>query len=219
MATKTNKKAEAKNEEGLKLYNSWEIEGAIMAFREAVAADYDNPEYHLNLARAYARSSDYHQAITALGDYLRTEKDEAIAERYERMFSSALDNVETRLIEAMKKMGMTVQQIGKGIHMWLEFRIAYGRRPLIIKKPDTWAAALAYAIAKVNLLDIKRSQVLQTFKAEAADFEKVYAEIIETLDVMPADYRYFAGENNPLDKLVEAARVLEDLDEKFQMHE
>jgi hypothetical protein len=219
MATKKEAQAEAKNKEGLKLYDSWEVEGAIMAFREAVAADYDNPEYHLNLARAYARSSDYHQAITALGDYLRTEKDEAIAERYERMFSSALDNVETRLIEAMKKMGMSVQQIGKGIHMWLEFRIAYGRRPLRIKKPETWAAALAYAIAKVNLLDVKRPQILQTFKVDASEFEKIYEEIIGTLDVMPADYRYFAGENNPLDKLVEAARMLEDLDNKFQTHE
>jgi hypothetical protein len=36
---------------------------------------------------------------------------------------------------------------------------------------------------------------------------------------MPADYRYFAGENNPVDKLVEAARMLEDLDNKFQTHE
>jgi len=33
---------------------------------------------------------------------------------------------------------------------------------------------------------------------------------------MAADYRYFTGEKNPLDKLVEAAQLLEDLDKKFK---
>jgi len=39
---------------------------------------------------------------------------------------------------------------------------------------------------------------------------------VQTLDLMPADYRYFTGEKNPLDKLVEAARLLEELDRNFQ---
>jgi tetratricopeptide (TPR) repeat protein len=220
MATQPDRQQAAlKNQEGLQCYQNWEIDQAITAFQEAVKADRENPEYHLNLARAYARSSDYHQAITALGDYLRTETDEEIAARYERMFSSALDDVETRLIEGMKQLGMSMQQVGKAIHMWLEYRITYGRRPLHITQPELWSAALIYAIVKVNLLDTKRTTIAQTFSVKEQAVKQAYSEIVQTLDLMPGDFRYFAGENNPLDKLVEAARVLEELDAKFQADE
>jgi len=211
--------AEVKNQQGLQSYQNWEIDQAIVAFQEAIAADHDNPEYHLNLACAYARSSDYHQAITVLGDYLRTETDEAIAARYERMFSSALDEVETQMIEGMKQLGMTVQQVGKAIHMWLEYRITYGRRPLNISQPGLWAAALTYAVVKVNLLDIKRANIAQVFEVSEGEVKQAYSNIVQTLDLMPGDFRYFSGENNPLDTLVEAARVLEELDSKFQADE
>ena len=33
---------------------------------------------------------------------------------------------------------------------------------------------------------------------------------------MPCDYRYFTGKDNPLDKLVEAAELLRQLEEKFR---
>ena len=211
--------AAVKNQEGLQCYQNWEVEGAVAAFQEAIKADRENPEYRLNLARAYARSSDYHQAINALGEYLRTETNEEIASRYERMFSSALHEVESHMIEGMKQLGMTVQQVGKAIHMWLEYRITYGRRPLVIGKPEIWSAALVYAIVKVNILDIKRAAIARVFKVESEAVKKAYGEIVETLDLMPGDFRYFAGENNPLETLVDAARVLEDLDRKFQADE
>jgi len=81
------------NKAGLRFYKNWEIDKAIDAFQDAATKEPDNPEYHLNLARAYARSSDYHQAIGALGDYLSQETNDEVATRYERLFSSALDDV------------------------------------------------------------------------------------------------------------------------------
>lgn len=220
MATQVDKQqAEASNQEGLQCYQNWEIEAAIAAFQAAIAADGQNPEYCLNLARAYARSSDYHQAINALGDYLQRETDPEIAARFERMFSSALDEVESSMIEGMKQLDMTVQQVGKAIHMWLEYRITYGRRLLRITHPKVWSAALVYAIVKVNILDLKRVTIAQTFQVDPEAIKKVYADIVETLDLMPGDFRYFAGENNPLEKLVEAAQVLDELDRKFQADE
>jgi len=36
------------------------------------------------------------------------------------------------------------------------------------------------------------------------------------LDIMPCDYRYFRGDENPLDKLVEAAVMMEELEERFR---
>jgi hypothetical protein len=39
---------------------------------------------------------------------------------------------------------------------------------------------------------------------------------VETLDIMPCDYRYLRGKNNPLDKLVEAAVMLEEMERRFR---
>lgn len=204
------------NDNGLQSFAAWEIERAIDAFQQAVSAAPDNAEYHLNLARAYARSSEYHQAINALGNYLRVETDEAIASRYERLFSSALDEVETELIDKMQKMEASTQNIGKAIQMWLEYRITVGRQPLVIDVPALWAGALTYAISKVNFIGMKGIKIARTYNVDEADMKAHYRQLVQTLDLMPADYRYFTGENNPLDKLVEAAAVLEDLDRRFQ---
>ena len=43
-----------------------------------------------------------------------------------------------------------------------------------------------------------------------------FDDLVSTLDVMPCDYRYFVGDDNPLDKLVEAAELLERLEARFR---
>lgn len=204
-----------KNEVGLRHYGEWEMEKAVGAFQEATVADPENPEYHLNLARAYARSNDFHKAIQSLGDYLRTETDESVASRYERLFSSALDDVETLLIENMEAMALPVPLIGKALQMWLEYRITVGRRPLRIPKPELWAAALTYAVCKINLQDVSRAEVAEAYDVSERSLKEKGAELITTLDLMPADFRYFIGDDNPLDKLVEAAQMLEEMYERF----
>lgn len=207
--------AASRNEVGLRYYGEWEMEKAVGAFQEATAADPENPEYHLNLARAYARSNDFHKAIRSLGDYLRTETDENVASRYERLFSSALDDVETLLIEKMEMMELPVPLIGKAIQMWLEYRITVGRRPLRIPKPQLWAAALTYAVCKINLQGVSRSEVAEAYDVSERSLKEKAGELITTLDLMPADFRYFIGDDNPLDKLVEAAQMLEEMYARF----
>lgn len=215
-AEKSKRQAIKHNQTGLDYFENWDIDNAIVSFREATKHDPDNPDYHLNLARAYARSSDYHHAMQSLGDYIRTENDPEVVERYERLFSSALDEVETVLIETMREKEMPLQQIGKAIQMWLEYRITLGRKPLPKTRPTLWAAALAYAVAKVNFTEVKRANIAKAFRVSDKALKAQYDELIGVLDLMPADYRYFVGEENPLDKLVEAAQLLEDLDAKFR---
>ncbi|MEZ4594340.1 MAG: tetratricopeptide repeat protein [Chloroflexota bacterium] len=214
--TSKQKQAVELNQSGLAFYDSWQIDKAVDSFTAAVAADPDNPEYHLNLTRAYTRGGDYDQAMAALGGYLQTETEGDVAARYEKLFSTGLDEVESDLIEGMKQLKLELPQIGKAIQMWLEYRIAIGRRPLRTPKPSLWAGALTYAIVKVNFLEITRAQIAAVFGLNERSLKEKYQEIIETLDLMPADYRYFTGEENPLDKLVEAAQLLEQLDQHFQ---
>lgn len=204
------------NDAGLAHYKEWQIDEAIAAFQAAIKVDPDNPEYHLNLARTYARGTLFDKAMQSLGDFLRTETDENVSARYERLFSSALDPVEELLIERMRQLKLSMQHIGKAIQMWLEYRITIGRRPLRIPKPELWAAALAYAICRVNFTQTSREQLALTFEVNERSLKQKYDELVEMLDIMPADYRYFTGDENPLDKLVEAAQELDELYARFQ---
>ena len=147
---------------------------------------------------------------------MRTETNEDIAARYERLFSSALDEVETELIEKTRAMGMPIQQTGKAIQMWLEYRITLGRRPLRVPKPELWAAALTYAVGKVNFSPITRVEVADLYGVSERSLRQKYEELVQTLDLMPADFRYFTGKENPLDKLVEAAQMLDELYGRFR---
>lgn len=204
------------NEEGLTYFDAWEIDKAISIFQSAVKNDPKNPDYHLNLTRAYTRSGDYDKAMEALGGYLQIETDQELIDRFEKLFSSGLDDVEQKLIEGMKKLGLPIQQIGKAIQMWLEYRITVGRKPLRTPKPELWAAGLTYAILKINFVELTRAEVAAVFNVSPRALKEKYDELVDQLDLMPSDYRYFTGDENPLDKLVEAAELLEGLERKFR---
>lgn len=208
--------AATKNREGLQYYGDWEMEQAIAAFQAAIKADPTNPEYHLNLARAHARAGHFDEAMKALGNYLHRETDQKVASRYERLFFTALDQVEELLIKTMQQMEMPLQQVAKAIQMWLEYRIAVGRRPLQVPKPALWAAALTFAVDRINMGELARAEVAATYGVPERSLQDKYRELVTTLDLMPADFRYFVGEVNPLDKVVEAAQLLEEMYGRFE---
>ena len=214
--SKKEDRANELNKNGEDFFGSWEIENAIDAFQKAIKNDPKNPDYRLNLTRAYTRSGDYDKAMEALGGYLQVETNPELIARFEKLFSSGLDEVEQKLIEGMKKLNLPIQQIGKAIQMWLEYRITVGRKPLRIPKPELWAAGLTYAIIKINFVELTRAEVSAIYNVSPRALKEKYDELVDQLDLMPSDYRYFTGEDNPLDKLVEAAELLEGLERRFR---
>ncbi len=208
-SSKALREAAKYNQTGLRCYVEWDIDGAIDSFGKAAASDPANPEYHLNLARAYARGGSYPDAMRSLGDYLHTETDERLANRYERLFSSAMDEVEIGLIGGMQSLDLPVELIGRALHMWLEYRLTIGRQPLQVRRPEPWSAALCYAVCKINSAAVEREQVASVFETNPRSLKEKFDLLLETLDLIPADYRYFVGQENPLDKLVETAEALE----------
>lgn len=208
-------KAEAYNAKGLQHYQKWEIEEAIKSFEIAAKADDTNSEYRLNLARTLVRSSDYEKALRAIGEFIRLEKDQELVERFERLFSNAMDGVERLITDKMAKTGIPLDEIGAAITMWLEFRIAAGRRRIPMRRPEAWAAALDYTTRKVNVRDVTQKEIAELYGVSEDTLRTYFNDLVETLDVMPCDYRYFRGKDNPLDKLVEAAAMLEKLEERF----
>jgi len=204
------------NEEGLLHYRRWEVEEAVQAFRQASELAPDQPDFHLNLARALARFGDYEGTLRALGNFLRTEPDQGLTERFERLFGNAMDEVETLLTEVMTQHDLPLDIIGAAIQMWIEHRIAMGRRPLDVSDPAPWAAALDLTVRKVNFRDAPLREIAKWYGAQPSSVRKHHMDLVKTLDVMPCDYRYFRGNQNPLDKLVEAAAMLEELEERFR---
>ena len=70
-------------------------------------------------------------------------------------------------------------------------------------------------VRKVNFREMPLKQVAGWYTAQPTAVRKLHLDLVNTLDIMPCDYRYFKQEQNPLDKLVEAASMLEDLEERF----
>ncbi len=204
---------------GLAHYQAWEIEEAIDAFRDAIELDAMQPDYHLHLAQAYARIGNYESMRQSLGNFMFLEPDRTLSERFEAMFSSGLDLVEQKLTDVMPEHRVPLLVVGAALQMWMDFQVAIGRRPLVDVDSSpvaaNWAAALDYTARKVNIHDASLEEIALWYVVNPHSVAANHRVLVDTLDVMPCDYRYFRGPQNPLDKLVEAAIVLETLEERF----
>lgn len=209
-------RAQSLNRTGLEHFERWELESAITLFQEATRLDDQDSIYHLNLARAQVRMGDYEQMLQSLGDYLRTEQDTNLITRFEALFSNALDDVEILLTTVMPQQGISLEIVGAAIQMWVEYRVTIGTAPLDTSHPENWAAALDYTVRKVNFTEAILEEIARLYDSPAQSIRFGHQELVKTLDVMPCDYRYFRGQENPLDKLVEAAMMLEDLETRFR---
>lgn len=209
------RKAVVQYQEAMTAYERWDIDVAIKKLESALKLHPNNPSYHMNLAQILSRSGDFDRALRALANYLRLAPDSAVAPRIEQLFASGMDPVEEKLTDRMTAAQMPIDMIGAAIQMWMEFRIALGEDSLNIPKPETWAAALDYTVRKVNLRDVPIDKLAKFYKVSVDTVRKHNGTLVQMLDVMPCDYRYFTGDQNPLDKLVEAAELLETLENRF----
>jgi tetratricopeptide (TPR) repeat protein len=212
----TRQRARKANVLGLQQYERWDIDEAIKSFNEAIRLNPEEAEHHLNLARALARYGDFDAARRALGSYIRFEPNKELAERFEQLFGEGMDEVETLVTQHMTRKEMPLEVVGAAVQMWAEYRICIGRRPLIIRKPETWASALDYTIRKINFAEMTQREIAELYGVSPSTVRAYHNDLIQALDIMPCDYRYFRAEENPLDKLVEAAAMLEELEERFR---
>jgi tetratricopeptide (TPR) repeat protein len=211
----TRRKAETLYKDALAAYDRWDMDVAVEMLEQVISLHPDNPSYHMSLAQALSRAGDFDRALRALANYLRLAPNSKVADRVEHLFASGLDPVEAVLTEKMTGAQMPIEMIGAAIQMWIEFRIALGEEPMRIPKPETWAAALDYTVRKVNLRDVPLEKLATYYDVSEDTLRKHNQTLIDKIDVMPCDYRYFTSDQNPLDKLVEAAELLERLEARF----
>jgi tetratricopeptide (TPR) repeat protein len=210
------RKAQEHEQKGLQSYEDWDIDDAIQHFNAATRLAPEEPDYLIHLARALARAGDFDQALKALAEFIRLEPESPLTERFQQLFASGMDDVESLITDKMMAAETPIELIGAAIQMWLEYRIALGREPLTLRKPETWAAALDYTIQKINLRPVKRQEIADFYGVSDSAVRDRHTDLVTLLDVMPCDYRYFVAKENPLDKLVEAAELLEQLEARFR---
>ncbi len=210
------KLAQTASDKGLALYERWEMAEAIKELQSAVAADPTNADYQLHLARALARNGEYDKSLKALAEFMRLEPDSPLTARFERLFAAGMDPVEKLVTDVMQTHEVPLEEIGAAVHLWLEVRIAMGRQPLNTRDPGAWAGALDYTVRKVNFREVPLSQLAAWYGTREALIRKRHTDLVDALDIMPCDYRYYRGKDNPLDKLVEAAEMFERLEERFR---
>ena len=203
------------DQRGTEAYKNWDIDLAVKYHTQAVELEPDDSEYILNLARALVRSGDFDQALRALANFIRVEPDAPSTERFQQLFATGMDEIEQILIEKMTQAGIPINEIGTAIQMWMEYRITIGRETLNTRKPETWAAALDYTVRKVNLRPVTRKEIAALYGVSNRSINNRHEDLMDVLDIMPCDYRYFTGEENPLDKMVEAAELMDKLEKDF----
>jgi len=54
------------------------------------------------------------------------------------------------------------------------------------------------------------------YDAQPSFVRRHHLDLVKTLGVMPCDYRYFREDENRLDKLVEGASMLEEMEEHIR---
>jgi tetratricopeptide (TPR) repeat protein len=209
-------KAERYVERGTVAYREWDIDEAVRCFQSATSLAPANADGWLLLAQARARGGDFDQALQALASFIHLRPDSPLSARFQALFATGMDEVEQALTDAAAAAEIPIEEIGAAIQMWMEFRIALGSDPLVVRKPKTWAAALDYTVRKVNLRPVTRREIAALYDVSDSAVRDRQADLVRVLDVMPCDYRYFVGDENPLDKLVEAAELLEQLEARFQ---
>ncbi len=212
----TRKKAEALFQEAMDAYRRWDMEQAIKKLEATLELYPNNASYHMTLGQMLSRSGDFDRALRALANYLRLAPDSQVADRIEQLFASGMDPVEEILTDKMTAAHMPIDMIGSAIQLWMEFIIALGEDSFYMPKPEAWAAAVDYTVRKVNLRNISLNQLAALYAVTDETVRKHHRTLVKTLDIMPCDYRYFTGDQNPLDKLVEAAELLEDLEAQFR---
>ena len=210
------KKAENYYRQGIRAYQNWQVEEAVEALEKAARFNPTKAEYRIALAQALARYGDFDRALRELANYLRLKPNSPVASRIEQLFARGMDPVEEVLTRKMKAERMPLNLIGAAIQMWMEFRIILGEEPLVVPKPEAWAAALDYTVRKVNLRDVSLEKLAASYGVSPDTVRRHHKRLVQMLDIMPCDYRYFTGEDNPLDKLVEAAELLEELEARFK---
>jgi tetratricopeptide (TPR) repeat protein len=99
-----------------------------------------------------------------------------------------LRDVERSLERGMREAGFSTQQLDRARVLWKDF--LHGRT-LRVHKPESYAAAIEYAIARVHRIDgVTQTSVARRYGIDRRTLKTRYFEIRDALALEPGDPRY-----------------------------
>lgn len=117
----------------------------------------------------------------------------AIQQRDCRAVGSAMDPPAEAVLQVLRagmdEAGFSDDQMARARAMWFDFREA--NRGLRVVKPEVFAAAVEYALCKVQCLEgITKASVARRYGVATASISSRYLEIRRALSLEPGDPRY-----------------------------
>lgn len=97
------------------------------------------------------------------------------------------DQVARLLAARMREAGWTHELVARAQALWVDF---CDGRELRLKKPEVYAAAIEYAIAKVDEKNVTQAELARRYGVAAGSISSRYGEIRSSLALVPGDPRY-----------------------------
>ncbi|MBW2463702.1 MAG: hypothetical protein JRH11_18775 [Deltaproteobacteria bacterium] len=100
----------------------------------------------------------------------------------------AAEEVEEALERGMQEAGFSAEDVARARDLWADF---HDGRQLRMLKPETYAAAVEYAISVVSgVRGVTKASVARRYGIAPRSLSSRYGEILDALDLEPGDPRY-----------------------------
>lgn len=128
------------------------------------------------------------------GEYKKVKEEEKrVKHRIDKIKNSEFHKVRKSLLRGMRLAGYSETQKKSAEKLWYDF---YKMRKLQIRRPESWAAALEYTIARLDLIEGETQKtVASKYGVSETIVSSRFNDICRTLDIRVFDKRYSAGED------------------------
>ncbi|MER3445641.1 MAG: hypothetical protein C4291_01870 [Candidatus Dadabacteria bacterium] len=191
----------------------------IKHLKRALDLDNRNVYAYADLASCYMKMNRFNEAIRTLrkgllrvpGDpfLLRTqnvvertgdeykkvkEEEKRVRYRIDKIKDSEFHKVRKSLLQGMRLAGYSETQKKSAEKLWYDF---YKMRKLQIRRPESWAAALEYTIARLDLIEGETQKtVASKYGVSETIVSSRFNDICRTLDIRVFDKRYYSIEED-----------------------
>lgn len=115
-----------------------------------------------------------------------------------------LDEVEKLFIKNMRKGDYHPEQIQNARKLWQDYKVV---REVSVRKPATWAAAVEYAMSRIELAGASQTKVGKRYGVSPGTISSKYQDLFDALNVQVFDTRYCTQEN-PLSEMLDVVEGL-----------
>lgn len=128
------------------------------------------------------------------GEYKKVKEEEKrVKHRIDKIKNSEFHKVRKSLLRGMRLAGYSETQKKSAEKLWYDF---YKMRKLQIRRPESWAPALEYTIARLDLIEGETQKtVASKYGVSETIVSSRFNDICRTLDIRVFDKRYSAGED------------------------